>query len=74
MSHLRLPALVTALFLTLTSCTSTSQVKYLCPPLAPPTEQVVTALEEAGRKDPSSSAWVVELDRHYQKCDVLNSR
>lgn len=70
----RLPAVAIVMSLALVGCTTTPSIKFLCPPLAPPTDQAVTALETAGKADPSTAAWVVELDRHYQKCDTLNSK
>lgn len=57
-----------SLVIALASCSPT--VKYLCPPLAPPPSSTIDALETAGKKDPSSAAWVVSLDRHYQKLDA----
>jgi hypothetical protein len=39
-----------------------------CPTLAPPPVQAVDALQNAN--DPSVDAWVVLLDRHYQKLKV----
>jgi hypothetical protein len=48
-----------------------SVVQYQCPAFAPPTPQVVTALEQVGRKDPSSGAWVVDLEKHYEKCEAI---
>lgn len=41
-----------------------------CPSLANPPSSVVDALETAGRADPNASAWVIGLDRHYQKLDI----
>jgi hypothetical protein len=38
-----------------------------CPVLPPPPGKVVDALEAVGRKDPSSAAWVIDLDKHYAK-------
>lgn len=54
--------------LLLSSCSPT--VKYLCPPLAPPPSKTIDALETAGKRDPSSAAWVVQLDKHFQKLDA----
>lgn len=49
----------------------TTVTRFQCPPLAPPTSKVVTALEQVGSKDPSSGAWVVDLEKHYEKCEAL---
>ncbi len=54
----------------LASCATAPSVKAVCPPLAPPTETIVDSLEAAGRKDPSSAAWVIGLERHYEKLDT----
>lgn len=48
-------------------------IKYVCPSLSPAPLSAVDALEQVGRKDPSAAAWVIDLDRHYQKCDIVNS-
>ena len=60
----------------LASCSTTStntQVQFLCPALSPPPSKAIDALEEAGKSDPSSAAWVIDLSRHYDKCDAINS-
>lgn len=54
----------------MTSCNTT--VQYQCPPLAPPPMKVVTSLQTAGKSDPSSAAWVVGLEKHYEKCEALS--
>ncbi len=56
----------------LTSCQSTTVVKWRCPVLADPPSSTVDALEKAGRQDPSTASWVVQLDKHYQQCDIVN--
>jgi len=43
--------------------------KYVCPPLSPPPGSTIDALEAQGKKDPATAAWVIDLDRHYQKLD-----
>ena len=56
----------------LVSCSPT--IRYVCPPLSPAPKIVVDAMEVTGRKDPSAAAWVIDLDRHYQKCDIVNAK
>lgn len=72
--HLTRAALSLLLFglvlLVLTSCQTTGPVSIQCPQLAPPTASIVDALEQAGRKDPSSGAWVIALEKHYEKLDA----
>lgn len=58
---------VTLFLFVLTACSPTTKI--VCPRLAPPPASTVDALEKAGRQDPSSAAWVIDLDRHYQKLD-----
>jgi uncharacterized protein YceK len=65
-------ALYVAIALVILSGCSTTVV-YKAPPLADPPLSVVDALEQAGRKDPSAAAWTIDLDRHYQKLDAINS-
>lgn len=50
------------------SCTQTTKI--VCPPLSPPPVSTVDALEEAGKKDPSSAAWAINLSKHYRKLDA----
>lgn len=66
---LTLLAMLFMFMMMLSGCSTT--VLYKCPPLAPPTPLVVTSLETAGRQDPSSGAWVIGLEKHYEKCDAL---
>lgn len=40
-----------------------------CIGLTDPPESVVDALGTVARKDASAGAWVIGLDRHYQKLD-----
>jgi hypothetical protein len=35
---------------------------------------VVNALETAARADPGAATWVDDLDRYYQKQDVVTAR
>lgn len=63
---------VCLVLLTLAGCTQTT--KYVCPPLSPPPNSIVDALETTGRKDPSAAAWVIDLDRHYQKLDACPTK
>lgn len=44
----------------------------VAPHLANPPPAVVTALDGAARKDPSAAAWVIGLDKFYQKQDLAN--
>jgi hypothetical protein len=46
----------------------TARVVGSCPPLAPPPLAAVDALQAAA--DSAVDAWVVSLDRHYQKLAV----
>jgi len=46
-------------------------IKLVCPPkLSKPPPGTVAALEQIGRTDPSSAAWVVELDEHLENQKV----
>lgn len=54
----------------LAGCVTAPVVVPECPRLAPPTLPVVDALDAVGRKDPSSAAWVIGLERHYDKLDA----
>lgn len=38
-----------------------------CPPLSPPPDAALDALQALVDTDPPTAAWVVDLDRHYQK-------
>lgn len=60
----------TAVLLTLTLLTSGCGIAVdgACPPLAAPPVAAVDALQSA--RDPSVDAWVVMLDRHYQKLEA----
>lgn len=53
--------------LLLVACATAPVVK--CPGLPDPPPAIVDALEQAGRSNPSAAAWVIGLDRHYQKLD-----
>lgn len=53
----------------LSSCTTVT-TKYVCPSLSPVPNSTLDVLESQGRKDPNTAAWVVDLDKHYQKLDV----
>lgn len=44
------------------------------PVLSNPPPGVVDALEKAGRDDPNAAAWVVDLDKFYQKQDKVTGR
>lgn len=44
------------------------------PVLADPPASVVNALGEAARADPAAAAWVIGLDRFYQKQDIVTGR
>lgn len=63
-----IPALATSMLL-LAGC-ETVHVKADCLNLPDPPPAIVDALEAAGREDPSAAAWVIDLDRHYQKQDA----
>jgi len=41
-----------------------------CPPLSPAPEAALDVLQSA--HDTTVDAWVVDLDRHYQKLDACN--
>lgn len=41
-----------------------------CPRLSPPPASVVDALDGIARTDPNAGAWVIALERHYQKLDT----
>lgn len=53
------------------ACTTT-RVVGSCPPLAPPPLAAIDALQNA--KDSAIDAWVVDLDRHYQKLSACSGR
>lgn len=57
------------LALLLTACGAGPSAK-VCPILPDPSPAAIDALEAAGRQDPSTAAWVVALDRFYQKQDA----
>lgn len=57
--------------LLLSGCTS-DRVALVCPRLADPPPAAVAALEQAGRADPSTAAWVIDLDRHYSKLETCH--
>lgn len=44
------------------------------PVLSDPPPSVVEALDGAARADPAAAAWVIGLDRFYQKQDVVTGR
>lgn len=46
----------------------TTRVVGSCPPLSPPPAKAVDALQAA--HDSAVDAWVVDLDRHYQKLAI----
>lgn len=52
----------------LTSGCASARVAGSCPALSPPPVAAVDALEAA--KDSAVDAWVVDLDRHYDKLAV----
>lgn len=63
----------TVRFLMLTGLIGTSgcgvvRIDGACPVLAAPPVEAVDALESA--RDPAVDAWVIALDRHYQKLDA----
>jgi hypothetical protein len=60
------------LVMALSSCSPTVVVKWKCPPLSPAPLSAVDALVQTSRKDPSTASWVIDLDKHYQKCDIIN--
>lgn len=41
-----------------------------CPTLPPPTKEVVAALDTVGHADAKSGAWVIALNKHYEKLDA----
>lgn len=51
----------------MTGCAS-GRVVASCPALSPPPSTAIDALQSAG--DGAVDAWVVDLDRHYQKLDA----
>ena len=53
----------------LAACASVPRAS-LAPILADPPPAVVDALEDAANKDASAAAWVIGLDRFYQKQDL----
>lgn len=55
----------------MTGCAS-GRVVGSCPALSAPPLAAVNALEAAD--DRAVDAWVVDLDRHYQKLDVCRSK
>jgi uncharacterized protein YceK len=55
----------------LSGCTTV--VKWKCPPLSPAPESTLDVLALQARKDPNTATWVIDLDKHYQKCDIINS-
>lgn len=61
-------ALLVVLAIGLSSCSPT--IKYVCPPLSPVPNSTLDALASTGKRDPNTAAWVVDLDKHYQKLDV----
>lgn len=44
-----------------------------CPELPPPTQSAVDALAAAGRSDPDTAAWLIDLDQHYDALDVCKA-
>jgi hypothetical protein len=52
----------------------TEVVKYVCPSLSNAPNSTLDALEVQARKDPATASWVIDLDRHYQKCDEVNKK
>ena len=54
--------------LLLTGCGTVAGVK--CPKLAAPPASVVDALEGAARKDGAAAAYVIDLNKHYDKLEV----
>ena len=47
-------------------------VKTMCPKLPNPPVGAVSALENAGKKDPDVAGYTVALDKHYDKLDKCN--
>ena len=63
--------MLTALTIGLAGCQTTGVVGS-CPTLAAPPKAAVAALRAA--KNGAVDAWVVDLDRHYQKLDACAGR
>lgn len=58
------------LMLLLTGCTGETIIKVVCPPLSPPPDAAIDALAAAAKTNATVGAWIVDLDRHYQKLDA----
>lgn len=52
----------------MTGCATVPKVAGNCPPLSPPPVAAVDAMQAAD--DSAIDAWVVQLERHYQKLDA----
>lgn len=61
--------ILTVLSIILGGC-ATTRIVANCPQLTPPPDAAIDALETAGRADPETADWVVDLDRHYQKLET----
>lgn len=68
-STMKSTLLLLTLMLLLAGCAPKPEIvtRIECPQLANPPAKAVDALEAVGRKDPSSAAWVIDLDKHLQK-------
>ena len=62
---------LTLMFL-LTGCASAPQSRVV-PTLSDPPPGAVEALATAAKSDPSVGAWIVDLDKFYQKQDVVKN-
>lgn len=63
---------VLTLTLLLTACAS-AQPSRVAPTLSDPPAGAIEALAAASRTDPSVGAWIVDLDKFYQKQDVVKN-
>jgi len=60
------------LLMTVCAACQTTKVVGSCPPLAPPPVAAVDALQKV--QNNAVDAWVVDLDRHYQKLAACDGR
>lgn len=59
----------------LTACSTVQREigspKLVVPILSPPPSKAAHAIVEVGKTDPSTAAWVIQLDRYYKKVDTI---
>ena len=58
--------------LALTACASAPPIRTV-PTLSNPPAGAIEALATAAQSDPSVGAWIVDLDKFYQKQDVVKN-